>query len=106
MTLDISMISEHKAAVGGIIAFLFGAAIRIFDRFSKKQSDDITLAQQLRKELREASLEAHHEVERMEAEVDKWREKYWVEVESHAKTRAELSALRYNGIVPQLSGSV
>ena len=106
MTLDISAIAEHKAAVGGIIAFLFGAAIRIVDRFSQKQSDDITLAQQLRKELREASLEAHHEVERMEAEVDKWREKYWVEVELHAKTRAELSVLRYTGTIPQFSGSI
>ena len=88
------LIGENTTALGGVLAFMLGAGVRVMDRFLKKQSDDESVATQLRSELREDLKYSEQRIEDLEEEVTSWRSKYWNEFEAHSLTKAELARIK------------
>lgn len=79
---------EFWTAIGTAVGAIGMKLIGIFFRRSFSEAD------QIRKELRERTQFLEEEIKKVYAEVDKWRKKYWEQVEQNNELKTECHSLR------------
>jgi hypothetical protein len=81
-TVNTTVISEFSTVIYATLAgFVVGAVIKLIDRFVNRDKNELQMHVTLRKELREELDVVKSEVQRLQEELDEWKEKYYLQVE-------------------------
>jgi predicted nuclease with TOPRIM domain len=74
-------------------AIFGGAGLKLLERFFSHADKAVDEAAAIRKELRDEATGMRIRLDKLEAEIDDWRQKYYKMVEENAKLRADNEAL-------------
>lgn len=81
-TVNTTAISEFSTVIYAAFAgFVVGAVIKLINRFLDRDKNELQMHVTLRKELREELDVVKSEVQRLQEELDEWKQKYYLQVE-------------------------
>lgn len=91
------LVQSKNPLVTIVIAAFSGAMVRLIDKKmterkaqAKKAGEYDSEASRIRKEQRESIDTLSEENDVLHKQMDEWRERYWKEVEAHAKTKTKV----------------